>query len=85
MDPIIYLLTICLPLATVALVFGMKYYASLQQAKATAARDAAYEQLARQSAASQADAAAALATLNVTLADLKTRVAAIEQILKAVE
>ena len=39
MSTTVYLLTICLPLATVLLVFGMKYFAMVRQAGARTARD----------------------------------------------
>lgn len=81
----LYLLTICLPLATILLVFGMRYFSAVQQAKARLANDAAYRQIAAQAAGAQADTALALTSIDATLADLKARVAAVEHILKAVE
>ena len=74
----VYLLTLLLPLATVLIIFGMKYYAAVQQAKARLASDDAYRQVAEQAAAAQAETAAALA-------DLKVRLTEIEKILKEVE
>jgi len=74
----VYLLTLFLPLGTVLIIFGMKYYAAIQQAKARLASDEAYRQVAEQAAAAQAETAAALA-------DLKVRLTAIEKILKEVE
>jgi Tfp pilus assembly protein PilO len=85
MSATIYLLTICLPLATVLLVFGMRSYSAVQQARLRLANDEAYRLLAEKSAASQAEAAAALAAINTTLAELKSRVAGIEKVLKEVE
>ena len=81
----LYLLTICLPLATILLVFGMRYFSAIQQAKARLANDAAYRQIAAQAASAQADTARVLSSIDVTLADLKARVTAVEHILKAVE
>ena len=74
----VYLLTLFLPLGTVLLIFGMKYYAAVQQAKARLASDDAYRQVAEQAVAAQAETAAALA-------DLKMRLATIEKILREVE
>ncbi|MBZ2209886.1 hypothetical protein [Massilia soli] len=74
----VYLLTLFLPLGTVLLIFGMKYYAAVQQAKARLASDDAYRQVAEQAVAAQAETAAALA-------DLKIRLATIEKILREVE
>jgi hypothetical protein len=74
----IYLLTIFLLPVTVLLIFGMRFVAQLQQAKLRHRNDEAYRQLAERSIAAQAETAAALA-------DLKTRIIAIEKILKEVE
>jgi Tfp pilus assembly protein PilO len=81
----IYLLTLGLPLLTVLLVFGMKYFASVQQARSRLAQDEAYRQLAAQAAQSQAEMTAQLAALGATLARLESRTASVEQILKQVE
>ena len=70
----LFLLTLCLPLATVLIVFGMRYYAAVQQARAQGA-----------GGETQRQAAAALHSIDSSLADLKVRVAAIETILKQVE
>lgn len=81
----IYLLTICLPLVTILLVFGMRHYAAVQQAKLRYNNDEAYRQLAEQAVATQAETAAALAAMTTALADVKARVALIEKVLKEVE
>jgi Tfp pilus assembly protein PilO len=81
----IYLLTISLPLLTVLLIFGMKYFAAVQQARARLAQDEAYRQLSAGLAQSQAEMTAQLAAMAATLARLESRTAAVEQILKQVE
>ena len=81
----VYLLTLFLPLATILLVFGMRYLSAVMQARARLASDEAYRQLAEKTAASQAAAATALASIDATLADLKARVASVEKVLKEVE
>jgi hypothetical protein len=81
----IYLLTICLPLATVLLVFGMKYFSVMQLAKARAAQDAAWRELAVRGDQSQAETAQALAGIQVALAELQTRLGHVERILSQVE
>jgi Tfp pilus assembly protein PilO len=78
-------LTICLPLATVLLVFGMKYFAMVQQAKARTARDEADRRLADELARTQAETVAQLAALNAALARLDARMGAVEKVLKEVE
>jgi len=77
----IYLLTICIPLITVLIVFGMKYYAAIQQARA----NDAYRLLAAQAAAQQAEMLATLAELRASAAETATRLAAVEKLLKQVE
>ena len=85
MSEYVYFLTIGLPLATVLLIFGMKYFAAIQQAKSRLANDEAYRQLAAQATTAQAETAATLAAINATLADLKTRLSGVEKLLKEVE
>jgi Tfp pilus assembly protein PilO len=85
MSTTVYLLTICLPLATVLLVFGMKYFAMVQQAKARTARDEADRRLADELARTQAETVAQLAALNAALARLDARMGAVEKVLKEVE
>jgi hypothetical protein len=77
----IYLLTISIPLITALIIFGMKYYAAIQQAKA----NEAYRQLAAQAAAQQADMLSTLTALRASAAETATRLAAVEKLLKQVE
>jgi hypothetical protein len=81
----LYLLTLVLPLATILIVFGMRYYAAVQQAKARLANDDAYRQLAESASAAQSQIATTLAAIETNLSDVRTRMAAVETILKAVE
>jgi hypothetical protein len=85
MTAIFYLLTLVLPLATILIVFGMRYYAAVQQAKARLANDDAYRQLAESASAAQSQIATSLAAMEANLTDVRTRMAAVETILKAVE
>ena len=85
MTAIFYLLTLVLPLATILIVFGVRYYAAIQQAKARLANDNAYRQLAESASAAQSQIATSLAAMEANLSDVRTRMAAIEIILKAVE
>ena len=80
-----YLLTLVLPLATILIVFGMRYFATVQQAKARLANDDAYRQLAQSASAAQSQIATSLAAMEANLSDVRTRMAAVETILKAVE
>ena len=81
----LYLLTLVLPLATVLIVFGMRYYAHVEQAKARLANDDAYRQLAQSASTAQSQIATSLAAIETNLTDVRTRMAAVETILKAVE
>jgi hypothetical protein len=85
MTAFLYLLTLVLPLATILIVFTMRYYAIVQQAKARLANDDAYRQLAESASAAQSQIATSLAAMEASLSDLRTRMAAVETILKAVE
>jgi hypothetical protein len=71
MSESVYFLTLCLPLATILIVFGMRYRALVLQARAQATGNSAN--------------AAALDKIAVALADVQARLAGIEKILKAVE
>jgi Na+-transporting methylmalonyl-CoA/oxaloacetate decarboxylase gamma subunit len=81
----IYLLTLCLPLATLLLIFFMRYVSAVLQARVRKASDDNYRQLAQTAATAQADAAAALAAISANVADLKTRLASVEKMLKEVD
>ncbi|HEX4741580.1 MAG TPA: hypothetical protein VH353_09625 [Caulobacteraceae bacterium] len=85
MTAIFYLLTLVLPLATILIVFGMRYYAVVQQARSRLANDGAYRQLAESASAAQSQIATSLAAMEASLTDVRTRMAAVETILKAVE
>ena len=85
MTTVLYLLTLVLPLATILIVFGARYYAIVQQARARLANDDAYRQLAESASAAQSQIATTLAAMEANLSDVRTRMAAVETILKAVE
>ena len=85
MTTMLYLLTLVLPLATILIVFGVRYYAAVQQARARLANDDAYRQLAESASAAQSQIATSLAAMETSLTDVRTRMAAVETILKAVE
>ncbi len=85
MTTMLYLLTLVLPLATILIVFGVRSYAAVQQARARLANDDAYRQLAESASAAQSRIATSLAAVEANLSDVRTRMAAVETILKAVE
>ncbi|WP_422365143.1 hypothetical protein [Pelagibius sp.] len=79
-----FLLTL-LTLATVLSVFGMKYFSAAKRARLRAADDGAYRALAEKTSAAQTASAASLASLEADLSDMKTRLAAVEKVLREVE
>lgn len=81
----LYLLTVCLPLAVIVLVFWMRYRALGQQAKLRYGNDEAYRQIAEKLLSAEAASTAALVSLKGELGDLRGRLASIEKILKDVE
>jgi hypothetical protein len=81
----LFLLSICLVLGTILLVFGMRAFSAIQQAKVRNASDAAYRQIAEKAVAAASENTTALASIQATLADVRTRLTAIEKILKEVE
>lgn len=85
MSESVYLSTIGGFIATIMFIFGMKYFAAIQQARARRANDEDYRQLAAQAAATQAETAATLASMNVQLADVKAKLASVEKMLREVE
>ena len=80
----LYLLSICLPLGAVVLVFGMRYVSVIVQAKSRLAHDDAYRRIAETAANAEAAAATALTAIQASPADAATRLTAIEKILKDV-
>lgn len=85
MPEYLYLLSIGLPLATILLVFAMRYFAQVRQAQARIIAETAYRATAEKSAAAQAESAAALSAIQAELSAVNARLAAVERILKAVE
>ncbi len=85
MTPTLYLVTICLPLGTILIVFGMRYVSAVQQAKARLANEDAYRQLAARAASAEAETATALTAIQAALSEVRARLTAIEKVLKDVE
>lgn len=71
----IFLITISLPLITILLVFAMRYFAAVQQAKVRVAADET----------ARLHSEKILATMAANLEDVKSRVVAIERMLKQVD
>ncbi|WP_296001299.1 hypothetical protein [Rugamonas sp.] len=73
------------PAAAAVLVFFMKYVSAVLQARVRLAQDEAYREIAARAASAQADTVAAIAALATTLAEIQSRIAGLEKILKEVE
>ena len=81
----IYLLSLAMLLGTPLLIFGMKYVSAASQARSSATGENAYRQLAEKAVTAQSENAALLSAMQAELSEIKSRLAAVEKILKAVE
>jgi len=79
-----YLLTLILPLVTVLIVFGMKYWSAAVQSHAAKVGEEAYRELAEKAVAAQRDNATALSAIQADVARLSGSLAKVENILKQV-
>jgi uncharacterized protein HemX len=85
MSESLYLLSISLVLVTILLVFGMRAFSAVQQAKVRIETDEAYRQIAEKAVASASENTTALSSIQAAMADVRTRLTAIEKVLKEVE
>ena len=81
----LYLLTICLILGAVLIVFGMKYFSAAVQARARIASDTAYRALAEQAVNAQTENQAALAAMRGELSRIAASLASVEKVLQQIE
>jgi uncharacterized protein YbaA (DUF1428 family) len=63
----------------------MKYVSAVLQARVRLGQDEAYRELAAKAAVTQAEMAAALSSFGTVLAEIQSRLAVVEKILKDVE
>lgn len=70
---------------TIIIVFGIRFLQAAAVARADAAHTDAYRKLASDAVTAQAGNAATLSAIQSELAEIKTRMASVEKILKAVE
>ncbi|HYD64445.1 hypothetical protein [Azospirillum sp.] len=80
----IFLLVTILVLVTILLIFAMKYFSAARQARLRITSEDAYRDLAEKAAKAQAESAAALSSLQGSVADINARLASVEKILKDV-
>ena len=81
----VYLISIGLLFGTVLLVFFMKYFSGIRQAQSRASGEEAYRELTKKVVATQSENANSLFAIQTELVEIKTRLVAVEKILKAVE
>lgn len=80
----LFLLVTILVLVTILLIFAMKYFATVRQARLRGSGEDAYRDLAETAVRAQAEGAAALSALRNDLAGINARLTGIEKILKDV-
>lgn len=80
----IFLAAFFFPAAAAVLVFFMKYVSAVLQARVRLAQDEAYRDLAAKAAAAQSETATALSALGTSLAQIQSRLAVVEKILRDV-
>jgi hypothetical protein len=81
----VYFISMAALFGTPILIFGLKYWSAAQQAKAHIAEDGVYRKLAADAVTAQSGNAATLAAIQSELAEINSRMASVEKILKAVE
>ena len=81
----IFLAAFFFPAAAAVLIFFMKYLSEILQARVRLGQDEAYRALATQAETGQARTVEALSNVGTALADIQTRLAVVEKILKDVE
>jgi hypothetical protein len=79
-----YLLTLILPLVTILIVFGMKYWAAAVQSRAAKFGEDAYRALAEKAVAAQQSNATAPSAIQVEVAKLSGSLSRVENILSQV-
>lgn len=80
-----YLIFVAPFFVTIMVVFGMKYFSALFQARARMANDALYRTLAEKALAAQSENQAALAAIRTDLTRFASSLASVEKILQQVE
>lgn len=81
----LYLISIGLIFGTILAIFAMKYFSSVRQAQARIAIENSYRELAQKAVTTQSESAESLSALRSELAEIKSRLGAVEKILKQVE
>ena len=82
--PLAFVFLTILLLLTILSIFGMRYFSTARQMRMGFADGGAYRALAEKAAAAEAASAVALAGLQADLAEMKTKLAAVEKVLSEV-
>lgn len=85
MQPYVYFISMGAMFGTIIIVFGIRFLQASAVAGADAAHTDAYRKLASDAVTAQAGNAATLSAIQSELAEVKSRMANVEKILKAVE
>jgi hypothetical protein len=85
MSPTVYFISMGAMFGTIIIVFGIRFLQASAVAGADAAHTDAYRKLAADAVTAQAGNAATLSAIQSELAEVKSRMANVEKILKAVE
>ena len=85
MHPVLYLISVAALFGTPIVIFAMKYISAASQARSRGAQEDSYRKLASDAVTAQSGNAATLSAIQSELAEIKTRMASVEKILKAVE
>ena len=80
-----YLIFVAPLVITILVVFGMKYFSALFQARARLANDALYRALAEKAVTAQSENQAALVAIRSDLTRVASSLASVEKILQQVE
>ena len=83
-DPV-YFITLAMIFGTIILVFGMRYYSAIQQARSRVLVEGAYRALAEKALATQSESTTSLAAIQTAIAEIRISLGAIESVLKTVE
>ena len=81
----IFLAAFFFPSAAAVLIFLMKYVSAVLQARVRLGQDEAYREIATKATAAQAETTVVLSSFAGALADIQSRLAVVEKILKDVE
>ena len=84
MSSSIYVFTIFMVLSTILLIFGMRYLALARQTRSRLANEDAYRDLLSKATSAQSQTAMSLSSVQMTMSDINSRLAAVEKLLSEI-